>query len=270
MSARQLIVLAIAAIAAIGALLLIRGMGASNNHAQAAAKVEAPIAGEQVLVVANDIPQGAAIKSSDLAWRQFPTASVNSNFVRQSAQPNAQQDMAGAVTRRNFLAGEPLTAAMVVQPNGRGFMAAELTAGYRAVAVKIKPETAAGGFIQPNDHVDVILTTEDDHADNSGASNKVVNSSLVLEDVRVLALDDTVQTQQQGNAPTRVNADVAVLELSPDDARVLAQAGALGSLSLSLRSVEAGAADNGANHARRQRQGSILVHAFGSVSGGGR
>ena len=155
-------------------------------------------------------------------------------------------------------------------PNGHGFMAAELHPGYRAVAIKIKPETSAGGFIQPNDHVDVILTTSNEHSDNSGSSNKEVNSDVVLQDVRVLALDDTVTTQASGDAPARVQADVAVLELTPDDARTLSAADALGDLSLSLRSVETGTADSsGSSNRAHQRQGTILVHSFGTVSAGG-
>jgi Flp pilus assembly protein CpaB len=92
----------------------------------------------------------------------------------------------------------------------------------------------------------------------------------VLQDVRVLALDDTVTTQASGDAPTRVQAGVAVLELSPDEARTLAAANALGDISLSLRSVETGTADAGGSSNRaHQRQGTILVHAFGTVSAGG-
>src|SRR5262245_54551551 len=148
MSARQLIVLVVAAIAALGALLLIRGMG--SNHAQSTAKSEAPIGGEQVLVLTADVAQGAQIKPSDLAWRLFPHASFSDHFVRQSSQPNALTDFTGAVTRRPFANGEPLLATAVVQPNNHGFMAAELQPGYRAVAIKVKPETSAGGYIQPN------------------------------------------------------------------------------------------------------------------------
>jgi pilus assembly protein CpaB len=126
MSARQLIVLAIAAIAAIGALFLIRGMSA-NRAAPTA--VEAPIAGEQVLVAARNIPQGAALAPGDIAVRLFPQESVTSNFVRVSQQPSAQAEYVGAVTRRAFAAGEPITLNSVVQPEGRGFMAAQLEPG---------------------------------------------------------------------------------------------------------------------------------------------
>ena len=90
MSARQLIVLAIAAIAAIGALLIIRGMG--GQRAEPAAAAPQNIGGEQILVVTRDIPQGAALVPSDLALRSFPEESVGPQFVRLSQQPAAQAD----------------------------------------------------------------------------------------------------------------------------------------------------------------------------------
>src|SRR5262245_11189344 len=103
MSARQLLFLVVAATAALGALLLIRGMGARQAQQ---AKAEAPVAGEQVLVLAADVAQGAPLKPSDLAWRVFPHESVSAHFVRQASQPNGLTDFTGAVTRRPFQAGE--------------------------------------------------------------------------------------------------------------------------------------------------------------------
>lgn len=133
MSARQLIVLAIAAIAAVGALLLIRGMG--RNDAPEAAATSA-IAGQQVLVAARDIPQGAALGPNDLAVALFPDETITPAFINVGAQPSAQAEYVGAVTRRAFAQGEPITNGSIIQPEGRGFMAAQLEPGYRAVAVQ--------------------------------------------------------------------------------------------------------------------------------------
>jgi pilus assembly protein CpaB len=262
MSARQLIVLVIAAIAAIGALLLIRGMSSGE---ETAAKGET-IPGEQVLVAARDIPQGAALQPSDFNARLFPQDSINPQFVR-AAQ---QQDYVGAVTRRPFITGEPIIMGAVIQPADRGLMAAQLPAGYRAVAIKIDAETAAGGYIHPNDRVDVILTTR---RENAGGDPQV-RTDVVLADVRVLALDDIVQPQSTTEGPERIEANVAVLELSAADARVLAQAEAMGDVSLSLRGVESETADMNAPSAQRgrgaldQAQDVVRVHSFGTVSDG--
>lgn len=267
MSARQLIVLAVAAIAAIGALLIIRSMGGQRAEPVSA---EAPqtIGGEQILVVTRDIPQGAALVPSDLALRLFPRDSVAPQFISASQQPAAQAEYVGAVTRRPFLQGEPITKGSVLQPDGHGFMAAQLDPGFRAVAIEVNPSSSAGGFIQPNDRVDVIVTSM--VAGDNGREQ--ARSAIVLEDIRVLALDDIVQPQTTGEAPTRTMASVAVLELSAGDARTLAQAEGQGDLTLALRGVETQTV--GMHTPRAQRgvsgaPGAVRVHAFGSVNGGG-
>jgi pilus assembly protein CpaB len=268
MSARQLIVLVIAALAASGALFLIRGMGARNDTP---AEVEsAAIAGEQVLVVARDIPQGAVLQPSDLAVVLFPNDSVAPSFIRLSNQPSAQADYVGAVTRRPFAQGEPITVGSVIQPDGRGAMAAQLAPGFRAISVEIGSETAAGGYIQVNDRVDVIVTYTVENRESGGEQ---VNSDIVLQDVRVLALGETTQPQTGGDGPTIVQAGVAVLELSQEDARVLALADEMGEIDLALRGVQVDTVgmQSGSNGRRPgQGSGSVRVHAFGTVSGGSR
>ena len=266
MSARQLIVLVVAGIAAVAALLLIRGMGGRDA---APAEEGEQISGQQILVAARDLPQGAALAPGDLAVALFPDRSVAPGFVRLSAQPSAQADFVGGVTRRAFAQGEPITAAAVVQPEGRGFMAAQLPPGYRAVAVEIEAETAAGGYIQPNDRVDVIATAR---VNNRDAGGERVNSSIIIEDVRVLALGDTTQTQTSGEAPQTINAPVAVLELTAQDAAALAQAEELGTVSLALRGVHVETVGMRTPHGRSlsQQSGAVLLHQYGTVSGGGR
>jgi len=266
MSARQLIVLVVAAIAAIGALLLIRGMG--GNNAETTAAEGEPIAGEQVLVAARDIAQGAALTPSDLAVALFPEGSVSQSFVRLSAQPSAQADFVGGVTRRAFVAGEPITSNYVVQPEGRGFMAAQLEPGYRAVSIEVARETAAGGYIQPNDRVDVIMS----HKFQEGSQERV-SSEIILEDIRVLALGDTTQTQTSGEAPQSIDAAVAVLEMTAEDARTLALADQLGDVTLALRGVQVDTVGMTSQRRRSgvgQSSGAVRIHAYGTVSGGGR
>lgn len=269
MSARQLIVLVVAAIAAVGALLLIRSMGA-REAATPTADVN-PIAGEQVLVAARDVPQGAALSPSDLAVVLFPTDSVSPAFVRLSAQPSAQADFVGSVTRRPFVAGEPIVTSAVVHPDGRGFMAAQLEPGYRAVSIEIDAETAAGNYIQPNDRVDVIVTSRQQSRD--GSSGEQINSNIVLEDVRVLAIGENTQPQTEGEGPTRVEGGFAVLELSQEDSRQLALANEIGTVSLALRGVQietAGMRASSSGRSLGQQSGGVRIHEFGAVTGGSR
>ena len=268
MSARQLIVLVVAGIAAVAALLLIRGMGGGSEDAPAAETAQ--IAGEQVLVAARYVPLGAALTPSDLAVALFPERSVSPSFVRLTAQPSAQADFVGGVTRRAFVQGEPITASAVIQPEGRGFMAAQLAPGYRAVAVEIDEESAAGGYIQPNDHVDVIVTTRIQNPEGGG---ELVSSNIILQDVRVLALGDTTQTQTEGEGPQAIEAGVAVLELTQEDSRALALANELGTISLALRGVQVetvGMRAPSTGNTVGQHSGAVLLHQYGTVSGGGR
>lgn len=265
MSARQLIVLVVAGIAAVGALLLIRGMGAREAPP---AEAVAPISGQQVLVAARDIPQGAALAPGDMAVAVFPDASVAPNFIRLSAQPSAQAEMVGAVTRRPFVRGEPITTVAVVQPEGRGFMAAQLEPGFRAVAIEVERETVAGGYIQPNDRVDVIVTART--RSNEGGGEQV-SSNIVLQDVRVLALGDKTQPQTTGQQPEIIEAGIAVLELTAEEARSLALAEELGTLTLALRGVQAETVGLRSNRGEglSQTSGSVRIHAYGTVIGGG-
>lgn len=266
MSTRQVIVLVIAGIAAIGALLIFRGMGA--QRAQATATPVETIAGEEVLVAAHDIKQGAALAPGDLAVRLFPRASVAPQFISITRQPSAQADYVGAVTRRPFAQGEPIALGSVQQPDGHGFMAAQLEPGYRAVAIEINLNTSVGGFIQPNDHVDVLATA----SVQGDGGRDVTRSSIVLQDIRVLALNDVTQPQTSGDSPTRTEAQVAVLELTAEDARVLAEADGQGDISLALRGVQAETVGLHTQRPRRSSEsgsGSVRVHAFGSVLGGG-
>jgi pilus assembly protein CpaB len=268
MSPRQLIVLVVAAVAAIGALLVIRGMG--SHRETASTQPTQQIAGQQVLVAAHDVPQGAALAPSDLGVALFPTASVSASFIRLDQQPSAQAQMVGAVTRRAFAQGEPITLNSVVQPDGHGFMAAQLAPGFRAVAIEVQKKTAAGGFIQPNDHVDVLVTS---HATGEGGAQDV-HSDIVLQDVRVLALGDATSPQTSGDHPTTSDAQVAVLELSAQDARTLTLAAGVGTLSLALRGVEAETVGmhvgNPNAGSLTQSTGAVKIHAFGTVTGGAR
>jgi pilus assembly protein CpaB len=269
MSPRQIIVLGVALVAALGALLLVNSLG---RQRASAAPAEEMIAGRNVLVAARDVPQGAALTAQDLRYARFPEASVSEYFIIGADGVSAiQDDYVGAVTRRNFVAGEPITSGSIVQPEGRGFFAAQLAPGYRAVSVPIDADTGAGGFIGVNDRVDVMLTqrVKMDNGEDE------VRADVILEDVRVLALDEHLQPQAAGQEPERISADVAVLELSVADSRILEMADELGTISLVLRGVEA---ENGIRAPSKFRRGTtaldqnvrretVRVHAYGSVGG---
>lgn len=194
-----------------------------------------------VLVARGDIPLGQTVTPDDLQWQSWPTTTASSSFIRRNDRAEAMSQIVGSIARSPFMAGEPIRETKLVKGNGSGFMAAILPTGMRAISTEISPETGAGGFILPNDKVDVILTKRDKVADRSGSSVDVINSETILVNVRVLAIDQTVGEKDGQKV---VVGKTATLELKPEQAESLARARQSGTLSLALRSlVDAGQQD---------------------------
>ncbi len=114
-----------------------------------------------VLVAVADIPIGNSLTANDLSWQKWPKEAAGGHFITRDARPDAREQLKGAVVRTPFYAGEPIREQKLVLGARSGFMSAILAAGMRAVSTEISPETGAGGFVLPNDKVDVILTRRD-------------------------------------------------------------------------------------------------------------
>ncbi|MDZ4367700.1 MAG: Flp pilus assembly protein CpaB [Afipia sp.] len=185
-----------------------------------------------VLVARGDIGLGQQITADDLQWQSWPASTASSSFIRRSDRADAMTQLVGSIARSPMLTGEPIRDTKLVKSNGSGFMAAILPRGMRAVSTEISPETGAGGFILPNDRVDVILSRRRKNPDGAGAD--IVNSTAILSDVRVLAIDQTVE--EKGGQKVVVG-KTATLELKPRQTEALAQARQSGTLSLALRSL---------------------------------
>lgn len=237
MNLTRLLVL-VAAVAAAGiAALLVRNFLGTQTEAEAAPKMEL----SQVLVAARDVEVGTRLTSGDVRWMDWPKAAVSSTFIIQETQPTAVDEMAlGAVARSPLTSGQPITGQNVIRADGGGFMAATLTAGKRAYGIELNAERGAGGFILPNDRVDVIMTRKLGQ-DSSGESN--YQAITVLRNVRVLAVD---QTSEEDSDSKAIVAKTATLEVSEREAETLALADAMGDLSLTLRSLARADDQNGA------------------------
>src|SRR6202021_122175 len=135
--------------------------------------------------------------------------------------------------RAPFIPGEPIREPKLVKANGSGFMAAVLPGGMRAVSTEISPETGAGGFILPNDRVDVILSRREKNPDRTNSTDVVI-SEIVLSNIRVLAID---QAPREKDGQNSVVGKTATLELKPAQAELLARARQSGTISLALRSM---------------------------------
>ena len=226
MNALRLIVLAVAALAAVFAAVFVRG---AMQPAPAPAPVVAEQAAEpevaQVLVAARDMSPSSRVTGADFRWADWPVEAVMPAFVTRDMRPGAMDEMSGAVTRAAFVEGEPILPGKLVQPGEAGFMAAVIDPGMRAVAVPISAESGAGGFILPNDRVDVLVTTS--------ARDMGYISELLVENVRVLAIDQTYVDDGE----SVVLGSTATLELTPGQTRSVALGVAEGDIVLALRSV---------------------------------
>jgi pilus assembly protein CpaB len=161
-------------------------------------------------------------------------AAAGPYFIRKDAKPNAIEEFSGSIARSPMVSGEPVREAKLIKANGSGFMAAILPPGKRAVSTEISPETGAGGFILPNDHVDVILSRRAREGSGGGDTS---SSETILNNVRVLAIDQAIEEK---NGQKVVVGKTATLELGPREAETLALARQMGTLSLALRSIADG------------------------------
>ncbi len=191
----------------------------------------------EVLVAAADITLGQGLANTSVKWQKWLKDSLPAGVITRQAQPDARAGLDGAMARVSLMAGEPVFESKIVRNYAGGLMSLMLPSGMRAVSMKISPETGAGGFILPNDRVDVILTRS--KASEAGGTPDF-QSETVLRGARVLAIDQTVESQG-GKAKGVALGKTATLELVPRQAEILARAAAAGSLSLALRSHADGA-----------------------------
>ena len=231
MKAARLLVLVIAVAA--GGLAALLASGSDNTPPAAPAPV-VQMDTVEVLVAKNDLGIGQKVGPDDLRWQIWPAATGGgAAFIRRNERGDALQQLSGAIVRSPLAAGEPVRDGKLIKGSGSGYMAAILPSGMRAVSTEISPETGAGGFILPNDHVDVLLTRRDREAERSTGIDVHV-SETILNDIRVLAIDQTVEEK---NGQRVVVGRTATLELRPGQTETLAMARQMGSLSLALRSI---------------------------------
>jgi pilus assembly protein CpaB len=229
MNSARIVVLAVALGA--GGIAAYLASGSADRPAPSVPVAQLPTI--DVLVARSDIALGQTLKTEDLQWQTWPAANASNTFIRRNDHPDAATQTAGSIARSPFIAGEPIREQKLVRAEGSGFMAAILPAGMRAVSTEISPETGAGGFILPNDRVDVILTKREKNADTNNTQDVVV-STVLLTNVRVLAID---QAPREKDGQTTVVGKTVTLELKPEQTAILAAARQAGTLSLALRSI---------------------------------
>ena len=256
MNTARIVVLTIAVGA--GGIAAYLASGSDNKPAPAEPVAQLPTV--DVLVAKNDIGLGQSVKPEDMQWQTWPSATASNVFIRRGERPNAQTEIVGEIARAPFIAGEPIREQKLVKADGSGFMAAILPSGMRAVSTEISPETGAGGFILPNDRVDVILSKRDKNPDRAGAPD-TVNSEIILSNIRVLAID---QAPKEKDGQNSVVGKTVTLELRPEQTETLARARQTGTLSLALRSIaDVNIVESRAEDQSHKRGDSINVVRYG-------
>jgi pilus assembly protein CpaB len=253
--------LAIAAVTAVMA----KNMFSGASTPKAAATPVVPT-GPEVLVATRTLPVGTIIDAEALRYQPWPKELVqNAYFIKggtalvdkdekgkgkEPPKPVNPADLLGTVVRNEITAGQPLTHGSLIKPGERGFLAAALGPGMRAISVSVSATSGVGGFVFPGDRVDVMLTQQ---VDGEGAPLKVTET--ILRNMRVLAVDKRTYAISPQGKPIFGKSRLVTFEATPKIAEKIQVAQTIGSLSLSLRSI----ADNNAELERAIASGEVQV-----------
>lgn len=243
LSLRNILMLVFAVVIATGTALYVKGWLEAERSAIAASSKGAvqvvETAAVEVLVVKSAMPAGAFVKPQALEWRAWPEDGISDALIsrrpghaRDANAPDPLKDLEGTVVRQNMLPGEPVTHARLVHPGERGFLAAVLEPGFRAVTVPVDATSGIAGFVFPGDWVDIVLTMKI-RGSGEGIDQQRYFAQTVLERVRVLAIDQAVQ-KDAGQAAI---AKTATIEVTPKEAERIAIALEMGRLTMSLNSL---------------------------------
>jgi pilus assembly protein CpaB len=241
--------LVIAVITAVMAKNMFVGAGAQ----QAAASPAVPL-GPKVLVAKKALPVGTIIDLDSFTLQPWPKELMQSAYYVEGQPDGDPKKLLGTVVRYQITAGQPVTRGSLVGPQDRGFLAAALGAGMRAITVPVNVSSGVAGFVFPGDHVDMVLTQQ---VEGGGDGPALKVSETIIRNLRVLATDQRI-TEKDDDGKTQVKTFSNVtLEVTPRIAEKIAVAQSLGSLSLSLRSI----ADNTSELERGVASGDIKVPA---------
>lgn len=240
MRTRTLILLIVALVLAGGTTMMARvWLSAQRTASQEAAPIAVPTPSKSVLIVRSSLQRGQILRPDDLAWEPWPEGGIAKNYIVLGTR--TPETYNGWVARQPIAAGEPLIEAKIIAPGNRGFLAAVLHPGMRAVSVPVTVTSGIAGFVFPGDQVDLIVTYSVQDRPESGQKDagpalehKV--SETVLHNIRVIAIDQRLDSK----AGEATIAKTATFEVTPKQSEIVALANEMGKLSLSLRSLVPG------------------------------
>lgn len=226
MKQARMLALGIAVVCAVGAIFVARSLTSKTKKVEIVQQTDTI----DVLVAKGEIRLGDSLKANDLRWQAWPKDAATAGYITKSRMPNAISEFSGAIARAPFLVGEPIKEQKLIKASEGGVLAAILPAGMRAISTPIREETAAGGFILPNDHVDVILIRKLRGRD--GQEEHV--SDTLFKNIRVLAIGQNIEMKEGKKV---AEGKTATLELTPRQSELIALARSMGDISLALRSL---------------------------------
>ena len=252
MDVKKLALLVGALVIAVVTAVMAKNMFAGAGAQQAAA---APVpVGPKVLVAKKALPVGTIVDADSFTFQPWPKELMQSAYYVEGQPDGDPKKLLGTVVRYAITAGQPATRGSLVGPQDRGFLAAALGPGMRAITVPVNVSSGVAGFVFPGDHVDMVLT-QTVQGGGDGPALKV--SETIIRNLRVLATDQRITDKDdEGKTQVRVFANVT-LEVTPRIAEKVAVAQSLGSLSLTLRSI----ADNSAEVERAVASGAVKIPA---------
>jgi pilus assembly protein CpaB len=259
MDVKKLALLVGALVIAVVTAIMAKNMFAGASAPQAQAAQAAVPVGPKVLVAKKALPVGTIIDADSFTYQPWPKELMQEAYYVEGTPDSAPGTLMGQVVRFPITAGQPVTRGSLVGPEDRGFLAAALSAGMRAVTVPVNASTGVAGFVFPGDHVDLMLTQQ---VDGGGDGPALKVTETIVRNVRVLATDQRITDKDKdGKIEVRTFANVT-FEVTPKIAEKIAVAQSLGTLSLSLRSI----ADNGSELERAVAAGDVKVPAGASVA----
>jgi pilus assembly protein CpaB len=252
MDAKKIALLVGALIVAALTAFMARSMFTGAAAPQAAAVMPTKAEGPEVLVATRALPVGAIIEPGSFRYQPWPQELVDEKAYFIKGGPVEAEKLQGAVVRNAITAGQPVTQGSLVQPGDRGFLAAALGAGMRAVTVSVSAQSGVAGFVFPGDRIDLMLTQS---VPGGGDGPPLKASETFIRNLRVLATDQRTNVIDEEGKPTVQTFSTVTLEATPRIAEKIAVAQTIGQLSLSLRSI----ADNNAELERAIASGEVSV-----------
>lgn len=239
MDLKKIVLLVGALMVAVVTAIMAKNMFTGAGAKPAAAAAPSVVLGPKVLVAAKDLPVGTILDATSLKFAAWPKDSVQDAYYTQGAPDADPSKLMGTVVRYPIAAGQPISHGAVVGPQDRGFLAAALGPGMRAVTVPVNAASGLAGFVFPGDRVDIIA----DQEIQGGDGPPLHVAETVVRNVRVLAIDQRYTDKDDDGKPVIKEAHNVTLEVTPQIAEAISVAQSMGKLSLSLRSLGDSAGD---------------------------